>query len=130
MVVIDTDFLIDFLKNKNNAIETLESLIQRGDVLYVTQINEYELLKGAYNSKHPEDHINKVKFLLSKFKLFLINADSLDLAARIFTDLSKKGMIIPDMDILIASICIVNNQILVTRNIKDFSRIEQLKLYK
>src|SRR2546423_14731325 len=50
--------------------------------------------------------------------------------ARIRGDLRRKGQIIGDFDILIASTAIHHHLTLVTRNIKDYQRIPNLKLYK
>ena len=56
--------------------------------------------------------------------------ESAFLAAEISVDLRKKGDIIDFQDIAIASIAISNGEKLVTRNVRDFSRIKQLKLEK
>jgi len=45
-------------------------------------------------------------------------------AADIFITLKQKGQLIGDVDILIAAYCIINNYILVTRNVNDFKRID------
>ena len=50
--------------------------------------------------------------------------------ARIRGDLRRKGQIIGDFDILIAAITLRHNLTLVTRNLKDYQRIPQLKLYQ
>ena len=42
--------------------------------------------------------------------------------------LRKKGELIEDFDILIASITMINNGILVTNNTEHFKKIERLKL--
>jgi predicted nucleic acid-binding protein len=129
MAVIDTDVLIDFLKDQNDAKEILQKLLEN-ETLYVTPINEYELLKGAHLSKHPQKHIGEVERFLSKFQLLILDKKSIDIAATTFSDLAKQGQKISDLDVLIASICISNNETLVTRNVKHFSRIPELDLYK
>jgi len=128
MAIVDTDVLIDAMKAENDAKDLLLKIVEK-EPLYITQINEYELYKGAHLSEHKE-HIEQVKKFLSGFQVFVLNIDSIAIAARTFSELSKKGELIDDFDILIASICIANNQKLVTRNIKHFSRIPGLKLHK
>jgi len=49
-------------------------------------------------------------------------------AAEIYIELKSRGQLIGDADILIVSYCLVNYYTLVTRNIKDFERIDDLKL--
>lgn len=41
-----------------------------------------------------------------------------------------RGMLIPDLDLLIASTAIVHNLTLMTRNTRHFSRIAELTLYQ
>ena len=57
-----------------------------------------------------------------------IKADTWDVAVQIYIDLKQKGQLIGDADILIASYCLVKNYTLVTRNEKDFKRINNLNL--
>ena len=49
--------------------------------------------------------------------------------ARIRGELRRTGKIIGDFDILIAATAIQHNLTLVTRNVKDYQRIPNLKLY-
>lgn len=42
----------------------------------------------------------------------------------------RQGQLIPDMDLLIAATALVENLILVTRNIRHFKRISALRLYQ
>ena len=48
-------------------------------------------------------------------------------ATEIYMQLQRKGQLIKDADILIASYCIVHDYTLVTRNKSDFERIDGLK---
>ncbi len=50
--------------------------------------------------------------------------------ARIRGELRRTGKIIGDFDILIAATAIQHNLTLVTRNIKDYQRIPDLKMYQ
>jgi len=53
-------------------------------------------------------------------------------AAEIFAKekarLNKLGMMIADMDLMIASIAIANKLILITNNIKHFNRVKHLQI--
>jgi len=59
-----------------------------------------------------------------------IDRNTIEKYAKLQSELSKKGKLKPIFDLLIASSCIVNGLILVTRNKKDFEEIEELKLLK
>ena len=47
-------------------------------------------------------------------------------AVEIYIALKQKGKLIKEADILIAAYCLVNGYTLITRNIKDFNRIDGL----
>ena len=49
-------------------------------------------------------------------------------AVDIYISLKQKGQLIGDADILIAAYCIDNDYTLVTDNVSDFSRIDDLKI--
>jgi len=57
-----------------------------------------------------------------------LTQESADKFGSIKSALRKKGGLIEDFDILIASITMVNNGILVTNNTEHFKKIEGLKL--
>jgi predicted nucleic acid-binding protein len=44
--------------------------------------------------------------------------------------LRRQGQLIPDMDLFIAAIALEADLILVTRNVRHFERIAELKLYQ
>jgi tRNA(fMet)-specific endonuclease VapC len=44
--------------------------------------------------------------------------------------LRRQGQLIPDMDLLIAATALEENLTLVTRNIRHFERIPELRLYQ
>ena len=48
-------------------------------------------------------------------------------SADIYIALKQKGQLIGDSDILIAAYCLINDYTLVTRNSRDFKRIDGLK---
>ena len=57
-----------------------------------------------------------------------MGGDVWDMASQIYINLKQAGQLIGDADILIAAYCIVNDYTLVTRNKRDFMRINSLKL--
>ena len=56
-----------------------------------------------------------------------MGSDVWNAATQIYINLKQKGQLIGDADILIAAYCIVNEYTLVTRNERDFGRIDNLK---
>ena len=75
--------------------------------------------------------MNEEKFLQGLAKTCIIMEESYDAAkigGEIYATLKKKGELINDADILIASIVKAHNAILVTNNEKHFLRVEGLKI--
>lgn len=126
-IIIDSDVLIDFLKNMPQTIEKIKELKEDNE-LGTTDINAFELYLGAYKSKKQEKELADVKGLLNTLFLSSTNEDSMEIAAKILSDLEKKGKPIALRDLFIGSICLTNSFKLYTRNKKHFEKIEGLSL--
>ena len=127
MVCIDTDILIDFLRNESTAVKKINELKDKNVELSTTTINSFELLKGALRSKQ-KDAKEGTNKLLNNLEILDFNFNASEEAAKIFEDLRLKGRLIDPLDLLIAAIVITNNETLMTRNVKHFERIKTLKL--
>ena len=126
MACLDSDILINFLRNDTKTINLIESLKQQGKPISTTSINCFELLKGIPKLSRMDK--NKVIDFLTNFNILNFDFDSSKKAAEIFDDLKSKGEIIDLADILIASIVLINNEPFVTGNSRHFERIRELKI--
>lgn len=124
-MIIDSDILIYFLKGDERVTKLVSSI--KKDELFTTRINYTELLYGAYNSQRVDKNLAIIKDFLSNFNILEFDEKSSLVFAKIKAQLKQQGNIIADMDLMIASIAISNNQILFTNNLKHFTRIEKLK---
>lgn len=87
-----------------------------------------ELYFGAYKSKKVEENLKRIELFKKNMAVFSDSEESAKLFGKIKADLSSKGTIIEDFDILISSIAIANSCILVTNHLEYFEGIESLKL--
>ena len=126
MVCLDSDVLINFLRNDLKTIHLIEGLRTKEKNLSTTSINCFELLKGIPKLSKM-DKLNVLEFL-NNFKILDFNLDSSKKAADIFEELKSNGELIELPDIMIASIAIVNNESIITNNSKHFERIRGLKI--
>ena len=127
--LLDTNVISDETKlfPAQNVIEKIRHYIPYSAISTITW---YELLYGM--KKLPEGRKKEFhqKYLYEHVQLTypIISFD--DHAAFIASDiqawLEKKGIIIPSMDLLIASTAVANNMILVTRNTSDFKVIQEV----
>jgi len=125
MVCLDSDILIDFLNNKKEAVKKISELKESNNSLSITSINSFELLNISTKEK-----LESISNFLLNFKLYDFNFKSSETAAQIFQELKSKGEILDLADIMIAATVISNDETLITRNIKHFERIVNLKLEK
>jgi tRNA(fMet)-specific endonuclease VapC len=123
-IVLDTDILIDFLRNKQKTVLLIENL--RNENLATTAINAFELFWGAYKVN---SQLRAVERLLNSMTLLNTTRKSMREAGSIAADLDSRGIQINVGDLLIAAICKVNTYAIATNNKKHFERIEGLKLW-
>jgi len=127
MYLLDTNICIYIIKKKPvDVLKTLKTKLKKN--IYVSSITIAELEYGVAKSQFPEK--NKIALIefLSIFNI--LPFDDIDAVefGMIKTDLEKKGKIIGPMDLLIAGQAKSKKLILVTNNIKEFERVEGLKI--
>ncbi len=127
MVCIDTDIIIDYLKNERSVFDKVIALKDKEIPIFTTTVNSFELYRGnlRLSKKSQED---AVELFLNNIRIFDFTLDASKKAADIFEQLQSQGEMIELTDIMIAAICILRNEKLLTRNVKHFSRIPELKL--
>jgi len=127
MVCVDTDVIIDFLRNESRAVKKIKELKDSEVEICTTTINSFELFKGAFRSKR-NNSIELVSSFLNNLKILSFDLKASEEAAKIFESLRAKGKIIDPLDLMIASVAVTNDKPLLTRNIKHFERISNLKI--
>src|SRR3989338_2166141 len=106
-MLLDTTFLIDFLRAKKEAIEFLNR--NQPLALFTTEINVFELFTGAYLfDKDLEGHSQKITALLSKLNVLPLDRKASIKAGEIAASLMTEGKKIEETDCMIAAIAIVN----------------------
>ncbi len=127
MVCLDTDVIVHFLRNNQEAVDLIRKVIETKEKIKTTSINEFELWKGVYNFYNEKREKTLNQFLSGVYNLNL-DSKSSQKAAEIFESLKSQGETVDALDVMIASIAITNNEPLLTLNTKHFERIPELKL--
>ena len=125
-LVIDSDILIYFLKGRTDVVDKLSSYPQQA--IFTTRINYAELLYGAYNSSKVEHNLGKMTAFLDELTILEFDLWASKIFAAEKAKLKRQGILIADLDLMIASITKAHDFSLVTNNFKHFERIESLKL--
>ncbi len=127
MVCLDSDILIEFLRNNAKVIDFIKKITEDGKNISTTTINSFELFKGATIAPR-RNPIKNIEEFLSTMNILLFDLKSSKKAAEIFENLKSKGKMIDELDILIASIAISNDETILTLNKKHFLEIPGLKI--
>ncbi len=126
MKVLDSDFLIAILRGREEDKEITEKL--ETETIVITSINVFEIYFGIFKSKQVEENTKLVSSLVSVYDVIPFNTDAAKIAGRLYADLQKQGEDIGIRDVMIAAICLINNAVLITRNVQHYSRIKGLKV--
>lgn len=126
MYVLDTNILIYFFKGVGNVPHRLLSVSPKD--IGVPAIVIYELEYGIARSSSPTKRQEQMEELCSLVKVLPFGRAEAKVTADIRAKLEKKGTPIGPHDLLIAGTAIANNAVLVTNNIKEFSRVPKLQI--
>ena len=123
-ILIDTDVVIEYLRNKDKSETELIKLLQDHDI-FLSSISEFELFLGAKTDRHQND----LEMLFSEVDVIPFDFGCGKTAAKIWNDLQLTHQHLEIKDIFIASIAINNDVWLRTFNKKHFQRIKKLKIW-
>jgi tRNA(fMet)-specific endonuclease VapC len=126
MWALDTNTLIYFFKGEGRVAQRLLEH-SPGDIALPT-IVLYELEVGIAKSSSPEKRSRQLAELVAAVRVLPFQQAEAKAAADIRASLEKRGTPIGPYDLLIAGTAMANGATLVTRNIKEFERINTLRL--
>jgi len=124
--LIDTDIIIYSLKNNHTVNNNFGK--NRAHPKSLSVITYGELIYGAHKSRNKEKNLAKVRRVSELFPIIDLSPSIMNTFGEIKVILENTGIIIDDIDLLIASKALVHNLVLVTNNEKHFSRINGLEI--
>lgn len=127
-MIIDTSFILDLMNENNEAVAKFGEFQLSGEPFVITSLSIFELFTGIARSKRPIEEKNKVMDMLKNQIIVSLDAGSAEKAGEIHGFLVKEGQMIGTVDTMIAGICLLKNEKLLTRNLKDFSKVKGLKI--
>ena len=127
-IVIDTDLLIDLLRNQKQATAFITKLEEKNYVLATTAINVFELHHGAHKSLESERNLQAINVLVSRLSILPLTSKGAQKAGHIYAQLECQGQPIGLRDTFIAAIAITRGCSVATRNQAHFSRISGLEI--
>jgi tRNA(fMet)-specific endonuclease VapC len=124
-IALDTNIVIDVLNNKSEVIKLLKNYHE----IYLPVTVCGELLFGAKNSAKRQDNELRFREFFRRCRVLNVNELVAETYSEIRKQLKDKGRPLPENDIWIAAICLVNDLPLATHN-KHFEEIEKLTLVR
>ena len=127
--LLDTCAITDFIKNQKETVIRIKEL--KPNELCISVITEFEIKYGierVIGTKQGKYIAEASNSLISVMKVLEFNRDIADLAAKVRAKLSNLGTPIGSYDLLIAATARYYDLTMVTSNIREFERVEDLKI--
>ena len=118
--IIDTDVCIDFLKNKDYAVNLFSEILNEDCCISI--LTFYELLKGAYTPKQQKIIQDFVRLM----EVVNLDESIIRTEAEFYRRYRKKGITLSNVDCLIMATAKEKNLKIVTRNVRHYPEIELL----
>jgi predicted nucleic acid-binding protein len=125
--LIDSDWLIHAFAGNELAVNTLRRFAPQRP--FVSLITVGEIYDAAFNSPNPEAHLANSRLFLGRFTTLGLNDQIAERFAETRSFLRRRGMLIPDLD-LIAATALHHDLTLLTFNVTHFRRIPELRVYR
>lgn len=128
MYLFDTDILTNIIKPRpsKNLLARLQTVPQEQQ--FVSSITISEIVYGAMKSQRPDYHLKMLaEVLLPAVNIIGFDTKAAYVCGRIRAQLEQQGTPLALADLEIAGIAIANDFVLVSHNLRHFSRIQALK---
>ena len=127
--LLDTDWIVDCLNGQEAAIRVVRTLSR--DRLGTSIITYAELYQGAYFARDPVAALRVLADFLQGITVLSLTIPVAERFGVLRGSLPRQHrQQIGDMDLLIAATALHGDLTLLTRNVRDFSLVPSLKLYR
>ena len=120
--LVDTNILIRLMVHNDRALSRRTRI--HGHEIALSAIVLHELYFGTYFGSRSSEQIERLDRL--RLPLLPFDAEDARAAARIRAELRRKGTPIGPYDLLIAGQALARGLVVVTRNVREFQRVEGL----
>lgn len=124
--LLDTNIVIYVLKRR--PIQVLEIFNRNANRMAISSITLAELIYGAEKSQHVDKNLEAIEEFISHLEVLSYDAKASQHYGQIKSGLEKKGQLIDENDLHIAAHAISQGFILISNNLKEFSRVPNLAL--
>lgn len=126
---LDTNVFVELLRGRNRLVrQRFQTALAVDAPLKASLIVLHELLFGAEGHAHPAIQRDSVRLIMAQVDLEPFDARDMMAAARLRSNLQRQGLPIGPYDTLIAGQALARGWTVVTANVREFSRIDGLKV--
>ena len=125
--LLDTDWIINLLAGETSTAQYIERI--NPEDIAISLISVAEVYESAFHYANSEAHIRTFRTFLENFQVLNFNMLIMEKFAEVRAHLRRRGQLIPDFDILLASTALYYDLTVLTNNRKHFVRIPDLKIY-
>jgi tRNA(fMet)-specific endonuclease VapC len=127
MLMPDTNAWIKMLNPEESPVKARFREADPEDICFCS-IVKAELYFGAYNSARKIKNMTLLERLFQQYASLPFDDASAKIYGKVRAELNAKGTPIGPNDLLIAAIALRHDAILVTNNVREFERVQDLKL--
>ena len=124
--MLDTNIAIYVIKRK--PLEVLEAFNKHAGELCISSITMAELMHGVEKSERTEQNLRRVEAFESRLEVLAYGDKAASHYGNIRADLERRGCVIGVNDLHIAGHARSEGLILVSNNLKEFERVDGLRL--
>lgn len=125
MIVFDTDVISDLMRPRPSSALVARLSVASSAEQCTTAITVGELSFGAHRVDRPELFV-RVMELLTGTRVLPFDEEAAQRYGAVRSELERAGTRLPDPDLRIASIVLVNDATLVSGNTRHFERVPEL----
>lgn len=125
--LLDTNVCVALLKGRSTKLEEKVRSIRSHEAA-IPAVVRFELHFGAEKSNQPNQTRERLGAFLRAFPSVPFDDGAAEICGRIRASLERAGTPIGPYDLMIAALAVQHDLILVTRNVREFLRVDNLRL--
>lgn len=126
--IIDADWIIEITRGNRSVARHVHDLAP--ELVYVSWLTIGEIYEVAFNSPHPEAHLDRLNDLLTSFYVVGVDRPIIERFAEVRAHLRRTGQLISDLDIVLAATALHYDLTVLTYNRRHFERVPDLRIYR
>src|SRR5688500_1441065 len=126
--ILDADWAIEALAGRPHAFHVLTELAPAG--IAISWITVGEIYEGAYGFPNPEGHLASFREFIKPLRMLNLDDLIMERFAALRADLRRRGQLIPDFDLLLASTALRHDLMVLTFNIDIMIQMQDGGVYE